>query len=234
MVGESLSGELRAVLESNGANMVGFADLQNLASDVRDGFPCGISIAVALNPRIISGLVNGPNKQYFTEYERVNNLLDSLGQCTFKFLEGQGYKAKWFPATNIGIDPETLSTRLPHKTVATRAGMGWIGKNALLVTNDFGSAVRITSVLTDAILPAGNPVNASRCGECHACVDICPGHAISGKEWQVNVHRDSLYDAFKCRRTAQEWALKRKGIRDNICGMCIAVCPWTQKYTEKS
>ncbi len=233
MAGENLSGELRAILESRGADLAGFADLRNLPSDIRDGFPCGISIAVALNPEIISGLINGPNRKYYAEYDRANRLLDSLGQYIARFLEGRGYKVRWLSATNTGIDAETLSTRLPHKTVATRAGLGWIGKCALLITQEYGSAVRITSVLTDARLPTGDAIDESQCGECRACVDVCPGQAPSGKEWQVNLHRDSFFNPFACRRTAQEWALKRKGIRDNICGMCIAVCPWTQRYLKK-
>jgi len=225
--------ELRTYLQSNGADMVGFANLQDVAADVRDNFPYGISIAVALNPEIISGIQDGPTSQYYAEYERANNLLDRLGHYAVQFLEERGHQAKWFAATSAGIDPETLSTRLPHKTTATRAGLGWIGKCAVLVTRGFGSAVRITTVLTDAVLPAGEPIDESYCGNCTACVDACPGHAPSGKDWQVGLNRDSFFDAFACRTTARELALKRVGIQETICGVCIAVCPWTQKYVRK-
>jgi epoxyqueuosine reductase len=214
--------ELRNFLQSNGADVIGFADLSDIASDVRDNFRYGISMAVALNPRIISEIKDGPTKQYYGEYERANGLLDALG-----------HKAKWFAATRAGIDRETLATRLPHKTAATRAGLGWIGKCAVLVTRGFGSAVRITTVLTDVELPAGEPIDESYCGNCTECVDACPGHAPSGKDWQVGIYRDSFFDAFACRTTARELALKRAGIRETICGICIAVCPWTQKYVTK-
>jgi epoxyqueuosine reductase len=228
-----LGEEIRFYLKSQGANLVGFTDLQNLPADVRNEFPYGISIAVALDPVIIRKIIDGPDLDYFMEYRRANELLNSLGEKASGFLEENGYKAKSFSATNTGIDWDTLSTQLPHKTVATRAGLGWIGKCALLITPEYGSAVRITSVLTDAELPAGTPKNDSDCGECHACVDICPGKAVTGLEWKAGISRELLYDPFKCREVAQRWQREREGITDNICGMCIAACPWTQKYLDK-
>ena len=230
----TLADELKTLLRTNGANIVGFADLRSVTPDIRDGFPYGVSIAVALSPQIVSEIQDGPNRRYYAEYERANRLLDSLGYRAAGFLEERGRRARCFPATNFEIDPETLSTRLPHKTVATRAGLGWIGKCALLITGAFGSAVRLTSVLTDAQLPAGEVIDISRCGDCRACVDICPSQAPSGIEWQVNLHRDSFFDPFACRRAAQEWEVRRKGVRDNICGMCIAACPWTQNYIKNN
>ena len=225
--------ELRNFLQSNGADVIGYADLSDIASDVRDSFRYGISMAVALNPRVISEIKDGPTRQYYGEYERANGLLDALGHSAVQFLEERGHKAKWFAATRAGIDPETLATRLPHKTAATRAGLGWIGKCAVLVTRGFGSAVRITTVLTDVELPAGEPIDESYCGNCTECVDACPAHAPSGKDWQIGLYRDSFFDAFACRTTALGLALKRAGIRETICGICIAVCPWTQKYVTK-
>jgi epoxyqueuosine reductase len=229
-----INDDLKNLLQSKGADLVGFADLQEIAPDIRDNFPFGVSIGVALNPDIIAGIQDGPNQQYYEEYQRANHLLDTLGSRAAQFLEQRGHKASSFAATNVGIDPHTLSTRLPHKTTATRAGLGWIGKCALLITQEFGSAVRLTTVLTDAYLPTGEPVNTSQCGECTACVDICPGQAVSGKHWQARVPRESLYNAFTCRNTAREYEKRRKGIHDSICGICIAACPWTRKYLERA
>ncbi|MBN2075232.1 MAG: epoxyqueuosine reductase [Dehalococcoidales bacterium] len=228
-----LAERIRSFLKSIGADVVGFADLRSLPAGVRSDFPYGISIAVALDPEIIRKIINGPDREYLEEYRRANELLGLLGEKAAGFLEEKGYKAESFSATNTGIDRDTLSTRLPHKTIATRAGLGWIGKCALLITSEYGSAVRITSVLTDAELPAGTPKNDSDCGDCRACVDICPGNAVTGLEWEIGTSRDLLYDPFKCREVAQRWQRKREGITDNICGMCIAACPWTQRYLDK-
>ena len=153
--------ERRTLLLSNGADMVGIIDLNEIPADVWNGFPFDVSITVALNPQIMSEIKDGPNRQYYAKYERTNHLLGSLDHHAVRFLGEQGYRTEWLATTNIRIDPETLSTRLLHKTVATQADLGWIGKYALLTTKEFGSSVRITSVLTDAKLPVSGVIDAS-------------------------------------------------------------------------
>lgn len=229
----NMASELRRLLHANGADMVGFADLRDIARDVCNGLPFGVSIVIALRPQIISQIQSGPTKQYYNEYKRANQLLDTLGHRAVQFLKEQGYKTRLFPATG-DYDSKTLSARLQHKTTATRAGLGWIGKCALLVTKMFGSAVRITTVLTDARLPTGEPMEANFCGKCNLCVDACPGHALSGKNWRIDSHRGHFYNAFACKKTAGELTIKRVGIQGTICGICIAVCPWTQKYLRRA
>jgi epoxyqueuosine reductase QueG len=230
----NLADELDALLKANGADIVGFADLGKIAPETREGLPIGVSIGIALNPQVISEIQDGPTRRYYDEYERANTLLDTLGNQATQFIKDQGHQARWFAATNADIDPATLSTHLPHKTAATQAGLGWIGKCALLVTKQFGSAIRITTVLTDAELPANEPISKSLCGNCTACVDACPGNALTGNDWQAGLQRDSLYDAFVCRETALKIAATRTGIRVTLCGMCINVCPWTQQYIARS
>lgn len=229
-----LNDELQAFLKSQGAALIGYADLHEISPDVRGNYPFGVSIAVALGPRIIAGIEDGPNLPYFEEYKRANHLLGVLVDRAARFLEQKGYRASGFAATNAGIDPQTFSTKLPHKTVATRAGLGWIGKCALLVTPEYGSAVRLTTVLTNADLITGEPIDISQCGDCTACVDVCPGHAVTGRDWRVGMPRESLYDVFACRETTHEFEKTRKGVGDSICGMCIAACPWTIEYLKRA
>ncbi len=229
----SISSELITLLTLNGASVVGFADLHEVPEDKRDGFPRGISIGVGLNREIIPEIQEGPTRRYYAEYQRINVLLGLLADHASRFLEEHGYQARAYAATNAGIDLENYSTRLPHKTIATRAGLGWIGKCALLVTERFGSAVRLTTVLTDAELSVGKPVNESRCGDCTACVDACPGHAPSGRSWEFGLYRDSFFNPWDCSKAAGKLAQERAGIQEIICGICIAACPWTQKYVKK-
>ncbi len=231
-----LNDELITLLKSQGASLVGFADLKEISPDVRDNLPFGISIGVALNPHIITQVREGPTKKYVEECVRVDNLLEVLGQATAQFLRQRGHEAQ--PRTTPGAEyADTLMTRLPQKNVATSAGLGWIGKCALLITRQFGSAIRLGSILTDAKLPNSVPINTSECGDCTDCVVICPAKAITGEEWLKGMPRATLVDAFACQKTARKLLTKRTGgeiTGRTFCGMCIAACPWTQKYLEKA
>src|SRR4030043_133492 len=114
-----LDEELLSFLKSNGTSLAAFADLSKIDSAAREGFPIGISIAIALDPRIMSGIKAGPTAAYVGECQRADNLLDVLGQATARFLEQKGHKAK--PRTKPGAEnPDILSTKLPQKTVARR------------------------------------------------------------------------------------------------------------------
>lgn len=220
---------LREMLLKCGADLVGYADLDALPREARQGMRYGVSIAVALDPAVTAGISEGPTPEYYAEYQRVNELLDELSASAAELLRECGHEAIPCAATDAGIDSTTHSTQLPHKTVATRAGLGWVGKTALLVTEQFGPAIRLTSVLTNAVLPTGTPVDESRCGDCTACVDSCPGHAATGADWHAGIPRDEILNAYICRSTAVENSEKRIGIPVSLCGICIAACPWTKR-----
>ena len=232
MVNTSLLAKLRELLTERGAALVGCANLGPLPVEVRGVLALGICIGVALSPSIVAAIVDGPTREYAFEYERINALLDHLGEDAARLLRQRGFRAVAGRATVDELDLETLATPLPHKTVATRAGLGWIGKCALLVTESYGSAVRLNTVLTDAPLPVGTPVETSRCGKCTACVEACPAGAVAGGNWQAGGRREDLFDAFACCRTAAELAGKVH-VDHTICGICIAVCPHTKRYTDE-
>jgi epoxyqueuosine reductase len=227
----TLNEELTSLLLASGASLVGFADLKETDAEARENFPYGISIAIALNPKIISAIKIGPTAAYHAEYKRVNDLLDNIGIKTVLFLKEKGYQAKARPAT-FNEDKAALAAKLPHKTVATRAGLGWIGKCALLITRQFGAAVRLTTVLTDAPVITGEPVNKSFCKHCSYCVNACPANAITGKNWQAGMPRDAIFNALACREMARGLSRRLIGESVSICGLCIVACPWTKKYLD--
>ncbi len=228
----TLAHELTEHLQNKGADIVAFADLNEIPSEQRQHLPIGISIAIALNPEIVAEIQENPTLEYYEEYKRVNVHLERLGQAAEEFLTDRGYTAKNSAPTN-DHNLTTSRSPLPHKTVATRASLGWIGKCALLVTEKFGSAIRLTAVLTNAELPTATAVNESRCNTCSICVNACPGQAASGASWNVGKHRDEFFDAAVCRRAARAQAAKIN-VQNTICGRCIAVCPWTQKYLKNA
>lgn len=230
-VAPSYDDELAALLLRRGAGLVRFADLSEVLPNVRHGLPRAVSIAVPLNPRIVAGIRRGPTREYLAEYHRANALLGELARAAADALRERGFQAAFGTATVSGVEFGEYDTPLPHKTVATRAGLGWIGRCALLVTEQYGSAVRLMTVLTDAPLAVAAPVNDSRCGECRACVEACPGQAIAGGLWRAGLPREAMVDADACYRTTRRFA-PAIGAEPTvgICGACIAACPWTQRY----
>jgi epoxyqueuosine reductase QueG len=229
-----LSLRIKESLLNRGASLVGYADISTLPTDVRYSLPYAVSIAVALNAPVTADIRNGPTLEYHAETTRVKGLLIELGRYAANMLSENGFEAISLELSKKDIDQKTLAVPLPFKTVATRAGLGWIGKCATLVTREYGNAIRLFAVLTNARLDVGTPVDTSHCGECTACVKVCPAHAVSGKDWDVNTNRDELFNAFACKKTAVESTARLSIVSDHeLCGICIAVCPWTQKYLKR-
>lgn len=229
---EDFTTVVRDTLLAEGASCVGVGDLGDGDLSLFPDLSIAVVIAVALDPGIVRSLEDGPSVAYAREYERVNEVLAGLVTRLTTLLEEAGYRAEGISPTSGDFDRETLAAPFPHKTAATRAGLGWVGKCALLVTREYGSAVRFATVFTDAPLTPGEPVTRSYCGTCTACIDVCPAGAPSGREWSPGIAREDFYDAYACCREADRVAAEI-GCAHPVCGRCIAVCPWTKKYLKR-
>jgi epoxyqueuosine reductase QueG len=226
---------LRAELLSHGADIVGFGDMSAVPPELRRGLPVGVSVAVKYPKDVIRGIAELPTAEYFAHYNALNEKLDRIVTRGAELLRGAGYEAIPQTLEYVGRTGHDYgSDTVPHKTFATRAGIGWIGKCALLVTREYGSMIRLSSILTDAPLDTAEPIDRSLCGECEVCKKACPAGAVSGRLWSVDLYRDEFFDAVKCRATAQERSRLGFGGGDShngtICGRCIYVCPHTQGY----
>lgn len=218
------------ILFQNGADLVGIGDLNEIPADTREDLPVGICVAVKYPKYVIRGIAELPTQEYRDWYNLLNKRLDTLVTLGAEQLQTLGYKAVAQTRERVGYGEIGDNTVLPHKTIATRAGIGWIGKSALLVTKKYGSMIRLSSILTDAPLHTAEPINASECGKCMVCTDNCPAGAVSGKNWSVGLYRDEFFDTVSCRKTARERSMRGFGGGDTICGKCIEVCPYTRRY----
>ena len=227
----SLSVELKKFLKKNGATEVGYADINTFTP--KEELTNGVVFYITYPKNIIRKMENAPTQEYVDELVSMNTRLDELGMKCEKFLIKKGFKAYAQTKKRLGTDfGENNSFELPHKTIATRAGLGWIGKSALFTTIKYGSALRLSSVLTNAPLKIGKPVLKSKCGKCMKCEKACLGGAISGKEWNHTLSRNNFYDDKKCEKYALKVSYENLGKKDTVCGKCIYACPHTQKYIK--
>lgn len=228
--------KIRDYVIGMGANLVGFADLSTLPAINRLNMPNGIAIAIAIDPAKAALMLKEPTMEYYNEYESLNAKLDKIGLQLQSYLSEQGYTAfaqtvDFVKKQRAKLEPDNASAKalMPHKTIATLSGLGWIGKSTLLITDAYGSAVRLTSVLTDAPLPVKDSTYNCCCGSCNICSESCPGNVIKNNEWTIDSDRDELIDFYACRKTVVERGFKL-GVDHAACGICMAVCPYTQSY----
>jgi len=228
----SLEIELKQKLINKEADFVQFVDISNLSRKQNKGFPHAILIGIILSPEFIKMITELPDyvekivrtcKVKSDEYVEKEAQADGIADWLADYLIEKGFKAYSQSEKNIErtgfYDEIAKTTPLPHKTIAGLAGIGWIGKHNLLVTPEYGSAICMCSVLTDAPLTSEfhSPMDSS-CGDCKICYDICTPNAITGNAWKLNCHREEIVDVFQCTQ----------------CLKCLVFCPWTQKYANRS
>lgn len=209
----------------------GFADLDGLLPPPLAKYPQAVSFAVRMDDSLMDSVHNGPSAPYYAEYTRVNVLIDALAAEIAGELERGGWEAHAVHSSQR-TDAVAIAGEFPHKTGAVRSGLGWIGRNCQLVTRSFGPRVRLGTVLTNCPLgsPAA-PTERSFCGDCDACVQVCPTQALTGAKWHPGDAREKLLDASRC----DAWKKTNYAAYDgNVCGICTSACPMgTTRRKEK-
>jgi epoxyqueuosine reductase len=215
--------ELTALLKANGASLVGFGDLSDIDPRITYGFTTAISLVIHYDDRIIETL--DVNEALFHDHLwSLNDPLMKMVGLAERCLEAWGYRCK-----SIAIPSEIKSNRqldelnqFPHKTAATRAGLGWIGKSSLLITPEYGPRVKLYTILTNAEFAKAKPINDNKCGGCQQCVAVCPSKAIKNVGWQVGIGRNELINVYDCNdyRLSFEPTMGRK----HSCGLCVKAC----------
>jgi len=123
------------------------------------------------------------------------------------------------------------NSRVPHKMVAVRAGVGWQGKNSLILNDKFGSWMILNSLIVDAKFESDEP-SSKNCGSCQACQRACPTSAIQAPG-VIDVNR--CIDYLTCKTGPIPTELRSKmGNRLVSCDRCQEVCPFNKAVEPKS
>lgn len=212
--------KLEEVAHKDGAHIFGAGDIRAIKEELFAGgeeiphdLPYGISIGVKILDEVLNTVQTGPTKIYFHHYRQVNFLLDRIALKISYIIEDLGFRALPIAASQT-IDWEKQRGHLSHKLIGYRAGLGWIGRNNLLVNPIYGAKVRYVSILTDLPIKVGAPSEID-CGDCRACIDSCPCGAIKEDV------RD--FDILACYKQLRKFSSERK-IVQYICGLCVKVC----------
>ena len=196
-----------------GADYFGIADLSPARDTILEQggteiaeYPRSISIGIALLHPIVDQLLRRQERAVAVSYRShcydiINSRLDEIISRIASVLQRGGHRAFPVPASKR-VDDGRICAIFSHKLSAHLAGLGWIGKNCLLITPDMGE----------------------RCGDCRECINICPVRAFTGQPFRAGEPRAARFDASKCDRYFCK--MKEKDTETAICGLCLYTCPY--------
>ena len=213
------TGRLREYCRDLGFSLFGVADVRQvrdeflLADSLKSRFDRAVSLGLKVLDAVLEDIVDRPTPLYFHHYRQLNFFLDRGALLLANHIGGLGFEALPIAASQI-VDWENQKAHVSHKKIGILAGLGWIGRNNLLVNPELGSRFRLVTVLTNMPLEIGAPLEFS-CGSCRACVAPCPAVAIH--------ERPEDFDHRACYQKLDEFR-KKHIVSQHICGVCVKAC----------
>jgi epoxyqueuosine reductase len=210
---------IKALAAEMDFSLCGVADIRDVRREFRldenltSRFDRAISLGKQLLDAVIEDIEDRPTALYFHHYRQLNFFLDRGAFLLSSRIQEWGFQALPIAASQI-IDWDNQRSHVSHKKVGRLAGLGWIGRNNLLVNPLLGSRHRLVTILTDMPLEPDQILDRD-CGECTTCLETCPAEAI--KENQEDFDHWACFDKLK--------EFRRQGVVGQyICGVCVKAC----------
>ncbi|MCB9950546.1 MAG: tRNA epoxyqueuosine(34) reductase QueG [Planctomycetaceae bacterium] len=163
-------------------------------------------------------------------YARGNSDYHNVLRSKAQELSATIHEAAPTARTRIAVDTAPLLER----DFARSAGLGWFGKNTMLINKRLGSCFFLVAVLTDLALPVDEPHHASHCGSCTACIEACPTGAIVAP-YELDARKCISYLNIELRNVSVPEE-QREALGEWVfgCDICQEVCPWNRKAPAAS
>ncbi len=190
-----------------------------------------VSIALAYDEAAIRSINQKSNGQinverwniYAAEYRALNAALNSIAETIANQIQGIAIPATWIKDVDELIDhvQDYFDKAISHRAIAELAGMGWRGKNGLIVNRHLSCAIRFASIIVPFELEFSQEERFS-CGECIACENACS-----------YIRNRAILSDYReyCRRYINY--LQRNGVENAICGKCIKACYFDSKFQQQ-
>lgn len=211
--------QLEKFCRDAGADLFGVADIEGVKN--KFSFSAGllaklnraVCLGVRLSDLVMQEVSDMPTRLYSYHYRTVNLLLDQIALRMTAYIREKGWISLPVPASQV-LDWQRHTAHLSHRQIAVLAGLGWVGRNNLLVNPLVGSRLRLVTVLTDMPLKTDAPIKGD-CGDCRLCIKACPAAAI--KEGFADFNRQA------CLAKLKEFQ-KKHVVEQYICGVCVRAC----------
>ena len=192
------------------------------------------------NPQHIQ-ILKQPDKAYISRYalgrdyhKLIRKRLATLAKKLEQRYTHLAAEHHW-PLDTISQRPFVDSAPVLEKAVAEKAGLGWIGKHTLVLNKGAGSWFFLGEVLTNIPLPINKIVAENKCGDCTACLKVCPTDAFVAP-YTLDATRCISYLTIELKASIPEEFREPIGNRVFGCDDCQAICPWNKyaKHTEEN
>jgi len=180
-------------------------------------------LMLAVNYRTVEPVSAGPEQAMVSRYAWGTDYHEVIRQRLHKLAD---FHRKLVPSARVRGVVDTAP--LLERDFAQQAGLGWIGKNTLLINRQYGSWLFLAALLTTEVLLKDEPKSKIDCGTCRACLDACPTGALVAP-YRLDARKCISYLTIESRDAIPPEYRSACGSRLFGCDACQEACPWNRR-----